>query len=172
MVTVINKNSPHFGKKGKLVQEFPEENRSLIYVKEDESLYHFFNNELSEKKAPVNKKLRTPKSRKDFYQFISAKDNSRTQIVEVIDVLISKKLFNLKEKEHEQDQNGLCKKVLFDYILNAQYSRNDIISKIREYRNNEFIEFLLPNNSFNPKNEPHLKKKKRKVFRKNKKKIA
>jgi hypothetical protein len=173
MVTVINKKSPHYGKKGKFVEEIKEENITLVFFKEEEVLYQFKNDEI-QVIDQGNKKLNIPQSRKDFYFIISKKETNRTQIINMIQALESKQLFNFKAKEHDQDQNGLSKQAFFDFVRDIQNSKNDVITKIREYRDQGLLEFLLPNNSYNPKDnldniQPKKKYNKKKRKTQNKK---
>lgn len=173
MVTVINKKSPHYGKKGKFVQEIKEENITIVFFKEEEGLYQFKNDEI-QVTDHGNNKVSIPQSRKDFYFIISKKETNRTQIVNMIQALETKQLFIFKEKENNQDQNGLSKEAFFDFIRDIQNNKNDIITKIREYRDQGLLEFLLPNNSYNPKDnldniqpkKKYNKKKKRKSHNK------
>ena len=174
MITVINEKSPYFKKKGKLIQEIKEENKCLIFFKKEELLCEFSVEELefNQKKE----KQAIPRSRQDFYQLINKKETSRTQILNTIKALEERNLFIIKEKSFKEDEKGLSKEKFYDLILNAQYSRNDLISKMREYRDQELIQFLLPNNSYNPKDnleniQPKGKKKKINKKRSKKKNI-
>lgn len=175
MYTVTNKKSPHYGKKGKLVQEIKEEDIFLIYFKEDESLCQFKRNELKSctnvnSKRKNHSKSNTPKSRKDFYYMITRRETTRKQIVDSIKELQKTNMFNIQEKEHAQDE-GIEESTFFDFIRDLQNSPYDIINEIRSLRDKGYIEFLLPNNSYNPKPQ-NLEKRKNSKTKKNVIKIA
>jgi len=167
-VTISNETSPHFGKKGKLIEEIKDENLVLIYIKTDEMLYQFKPSEFT---TNSNKKIQTPKSRKDFYLLITKKETTKHDIKNIIEDLERKNLFNFREKEDKQDQNGISKEVFFDFILDPIHTKSEIISHIRELRDQGYIEFSLPNNSFNTrpiekKNKHHKKKTTKKTNKK------
>lgn len=160
MVVITNKESIHFGKVGKIVEEIKDENLFLVYVPKEEALYQFSSSEFSNtgvsNKSKKNTKLNIkniPKSRKDFYFFITKKETKRRDIVNLIEQMKKDSLFVIKKKKDEQDDTAVSEEYLTDYISDLENSKVDIINEIRTLRDQGFIEFNLPNNSFNPRIE-------------------
>lgn len=167
-VTISNENSPHFGKKGKVVEEIKEENLVIVYIKKDEMLYQF---KPSEYMTTSNKKINLPKSRKDFYFLITKKETTKHDIKKIIEELEKKSLFNFKEKQDDQDPDGLSKEVFFDFILDPIHTKSEIISHMRELRDQGYIEFSLPNNSFNTRPTDKTNKTRKKINKNKNKKL-
>lgn len=101
---------------------------------------------------------------------ITRRETTRKQIVDSIKELQKTNMFNIQEKEHAQDE-GIEESTFFDFIRDLQNSPYDIINEIRSLRDKGYIEFLLPNNSYNPKPQ-NLEKRKNSKTKKNVIKIA
>lgn len=156
-VKVINPQSPYFKMQGSIYKELLiEENDSMkniyeVFLKKVEQIIIFNEEDLS---LPQSKNIKyIPQSRKDFYTWIHNKQTSREDIVEMIKLFQEKELFIVKNKEYSQDASGIEAKTIYDFILDGQHSRVGIIDYLRTLKNDELIEFKIPNNSYNPKNE-------------------
>lgn len=120
----IIKEGIHFGKKAKIVET--RETEVLVFI--DENIIAFQNNEI-EFKA---KKVKVPRSRKDFYYFIQR--NSQKESLKILDIYLKEKKIVLKD---------LKKQTLTEVF--KKDSKQEIIIKIRELRDQGLLEFNLPN---------------------------
>jgi hypothetical protein len=129
MVKITNKNSPYFNK-DVTIQEHLENDFLSVYVKDEEIIVTIHSDDLSLENA-----VRKPRSRKDLYLFIQNEKNTKKDIVLVLKSLIDSNLIQLKSINQED----------FNTHIEESISRKDIVEKIRNLRDNEQIDFLLPN---------------------------
>lgn len=129
MVKITNKNSPYFNK-DVTIQEHLENDFLSVYVKDEEIIVTIHSDDLSLENA-----VKKPRSRKDLYIYIQNEKNTKKDIVLVLKSLIDSNLIQLKSISQED----------FNTHIEESISRKDIVEKIRNLRDNEQIDFLLPN---------------------------
>lgn len=130
MVKITNKNHPYFNQDVSIVETLENDELS-VFIPSEETI-------ITIKQADIEStaKLKTPRSRKDFYIYIQNEKNSKKDII-----LTVKKLHELSHiKLNTLSLDNFC------LHLDECISRKDIVEKIRELRDNNDIEFLLPNN--------------------------
>lgn len=128
MVVITNKKSPHFNKVGRVQERLVDEGKVLVYIESDEAIYEFSDKDISSKK----KNQSIPKTRKKFYEFIQNENNSREDIVALINDMMKKKVLKLNSQTN----------FLNPYILNSNHSVGDIVQQIRMWRDEGKIAFL------------------------------
>ena len=137
LVTISNKNSPYFGEKGKILSYLPEE-KAEVFLTQSEIIVVLSLNDFSEPKT----KAFSPKSRKDFYEFILNDKTSRVDITKTAQAMIERGEIVIKGEYSVQ--------ALVTLLNDSERDKAQIVEDFRTLRDQGYIEFNLANNSFNP----------------------
>jgi len=129
MVKVTNKNSPFFNKDVSIQEHLDNEYLS-VFIPEDEIIVTIHSDDLS-----FLSNIKLPKSRKDFYIYIQNEKNSKKDIMLTIKGLIESNCIKLNNTTLTE----------FTLLIEESITRKDIVETIRNQRDLNQIEYLLPN---------------------------
>lgn len=141
LIKVSNQQSPYFGEKGKVLSYLPEE-KAEVFLLQSEIIVILGLNDFSEPKT----KAFSPKSRKDFYEFILNDKTSRVDITKTAQTMIERGEIVIKGEYSTE--------ALVTLLNDAERAKSQIVEDFRILRDQGYIEFNLANNSFQQGHKP------------------
>ncbi len=133
LITVSNSQSPYFKEKGKLLSYLPME-KVEVFLIQSEIIVTLNLSDIVEPKA----KGYTPKSRKDFYEYILNPKTSRVEITKTVESMINKGDLVIN--------STYSKEALVTLLNDAERDKHQLVEDFRQLRDQQYIEFNLVNN--------------------------
>ena len=133
LITVRNPQSPYCGEKGKLLSYLPME-KVEVFLIQSEIIVILNLGDIVEPKG----KAYSPKSRKDFYEYILNPKTSRVEITKTVEEMISKGDLTIA--------SSYSKEALVSLLNDADRDKHQLVEDFRQLRDQQFLDFTLVNN--------------------------